>query len=349
MALAIEQMKYVSILGPIDMFDEFVLKHIINSNVQLEPAYKTLNMPGLIPFNEDSSLDNLRKRMKIINEKFHLAVKKYDADSIDSEVLSLLDSNKVEDFIESVETRIVEHRKDIEHFKTCILEKEQIINQILPVSKLNVNIDEMFHFSFMKFRFGYLPKVNYSKQKNYINELDVVVVPVNEDNENLWLSYFMPASVAPVIDNVFSAIGFTRVRISDQAKGTPKAILDKLNEEIKSLKNFIEKEEMDFNSYLEDKRDEFDRLYQRVLYLSKVNEVKRLSSHTQETFFMVGWIPYKDYKKFVSGVESMKNIMFSSEDPDYVMNSTPPTIMRNNSFFKPFESLITMYGLPSAK
>ena len=40
--MAIEQMKYIRIMGPINKIDEVVLKHVINRNVQLEPAYKHL-------------------------------------------------------------------------------------------------------------------------------------------------------------------------------------------------------------------------------------------------------------------------------------------------------------------
>ncbi len=349
MAMAIEQMKYVSMLGPVELFQEFVLKHIINSNVQLEPAHKTLNLPGLIPFDEDTSMDNLRKRMRILNEKFLVEVKCYDKRALECEVMGCMEPHVIESFISEIENRISDHRKKIERLKADIMEREQIVNQILPIAGLKVNIDEMFHFTFMKFRFGHLPKENYSKQKDYLEGMDVVAVPVTEENDSLWLAYFMPASVSPVIDNVFSALGFTRIRISDQVKGTPKWTIDKLKGEIQSLQSLINEEEKAFQRYLEDKKDSFDRYYQRILYLSKVNEVKKFSSHTQGTFFLVGWIPCKDYKDFVTQVETMKNIMFSSEDPDYVVNVTPPTIMKNKSIFKPFESLVTMYGLPSAK
>ena len=60
-------------------------------------------------------------------------------------------------------------------------------------------------------------------------------------------------------------------------------------------------------------------------------------------------MPYKDYKVFCKEVEPMEGIIYSSEDPEYVVNANPPTIMKNNRFFKPFETLVTMYGLPSAK
>jgi hypothetical protein len=58
--------------------------------------------------------------------------------------------------------------------------------------------------------------------------MDVIYVPVAEENEIIWLSYFMPSTISPVIDNVFSSLGFERVRISDQVKGMPRMTLDRL-------------------------------------------------------------------------------------------------------------------------
>lgn len=347
--MAIEQMKYISVLGPLDMFDEFVLKHIINRNVQLEHSYKFLNVPGLIPFEEDTSLDNLRKRMRLLNEKFGVRIKQYDTQTIEKELIEAFDHAAAEHFVQEIESKLSEHRKQTELFMVDIREREQIIKQILPIAGLKIDIDELFHFTFMKFRFGFLPKENYRKKKSYLAELDVVTVPVSESDETMWLSYFMPATIAPVIDNVFSSLGFERVRISDQVKGMPKLTIERLNDEIESLKKEMKQREEDLSLFLQKKKEQFDNLYHKVLYLSKINEIKKLSAHSRETFFLVGWIPYKDYKDLSKEVEPLEGIIFSSEDPEYIANATPPTIMKNNRFFKPFETLVTMYGLPSAK
>lgn len=349
MVIAVEQMKYVSILGPLDMFDEFVLKNIINRNVQLESSYKSLNVPGLIPFEEDTSLDNLRKLMRILNEKFDIKIKNYDRETIENEFAESVDLKSIKAFAREIEDNLIDYRKQTELYKADIQEREQILKQIIPLAGLEINIDELFHLSFMKFRFGFLSKESYRKQKSYLEELDVVVAPVSEDSENIWLSYFMPSTVAPVIDNVFAAIGFERVRISGDVKGMPKLTIEKIKEEIIVLKNKISEAEAVAAQFLKDRKDRFDNYYHKILYLSKINEIKKLSAHTKETFFLAGWIPNSDYQSFCKEVEPMERITFSSEDPENVISSIPPTIMKNNRFFKPFESLVTMYGLPSAR
>ena len=347
--MAIEQMKYIRIMGPISKIDEFVLKHVINGNIELEPAYKHLNVPGLIPFEEDCSLGSILKRIKVLNEKFQVKIEEYDKETIERELLEPLDTIGIESFVEDFEEKTSRFRKESESDKADIREREQIIKQILPLSSLNINMDELFHFSFMKFRFGIAPKELYNRQKQYLDELDVVVVPVAQEDDNIWLSYFMPASVAQVIDNVFATMGFNRVRISDDVKGTPKITIEKMNAEIAQLQEKLNHAQNDMDNYIEAKREEFIKLFHRVIYINKLNEVKRFCSHSHETFFIIGWIPCSDYDNLTEEIDGIDQIVIGCEDPDCVVNATPPTVMKNNRFFKPFESLVTMYGLPSAK
>ena len=207
----------------------------------------------------------------------------------------------------------------------------------------------MFSFSFMKFRFGSMPKENLEKKKDYLDELDVIYVPVSEEDDVVWLSYFMPTQVGPVIDNVFSALGFERIKISEQVHGIPKLALKKLSSEIQELRERMKYEESDLKSFIDEGRARFSKLYTIVLYRAKINEVKSLASYIGDTFVLVGWLPYKEFAAFEEKIESIDNIVLSSEDPEYVMTSTPPTLIKNKGIFKHFESFVTLYGLPSSK
>lgn len=349
MVMSVERMEYVNITGPIDMFDDFVLKHIVNRNIQLEPSYSSLDITGLIPFEDNSALTNLKKRMKILNEKFGVKIREYDAGKLEEEFSEDMDISTIEALVRELEDKFSEYQKKIEAYTSDIKDKELIIKQIMPFEKLNIEIDEMFHFVFLKIRFGVVPKENYQKQKQYIDDMDVIVVPVSEDDENIWLSYFAPASAVPVVDNVFSAIGFTRVWISEQVKGKPRDIIEGLNKEIEDIKEAMSRDKAAFSKLIDDNKAKFDTYYHRIVYLSKVNDIKKLSCHSQNTFYLVGWMPYKDYKQLKIEVDGIDHIILAGENPDYVVNSTPPTILKNKGIFKPFETLVSMYGLPSAR
>jgi V-type ATPase 116kDa subunit family. len=347
--MAVVQMKYINIMGPVEMFDRFVLEHIINKNVQLEPALKTIRTSGLIPFEEDQTYDRLKKRMRILNEKMGAKVEAFDEGSIIREVLDDFNYDETLAFIEKLEKRFEQNRSVMENLRTEIQQREQIIRQIKPVLNLEVDIHELFNFSFMKFRFGSMPRENLEKKREYLDQLDVIYVPVSEEDDVVWLSYFMPAQVAPVIDNVFSALGFERVRISGKVYGKPKLAMQKLTCEIEELKKKMEQEESDLTSFIEEQRERFSKLYSIVLYRAKINEVKSLAAYIGNTFVLVGWMPEGDFREFEKTVKFIDGIILSSEEPQYVKNSTPPTLIKNRGIFRNFQSFVTLYGLPSAK
>lgn len=347
--MAVEQMKYVSIVGPLSQFSSFVMKYVLSSNFQLEPSGKALTIEGLIPFEEDASNDLLQKRMRLLNDLIQVKVKKYDAEGINREILPDYNRDEIDRFVGAIEDRLDQHRGMIEKLKVEIQEREQIIHQIMPISNLDANVDDLFGLSFIKFRFGSMPKENYNKQRDYLDELDVIHTPVSEKDEMVWLSYFTPSEVAPVIDNVFSALGFQIIHISEQVEGLPKLAIEKLTGEIHVMKERINREESDLKLFLQSHKEIFAGYYNKVLYHGKISEIKALASHTKETFYLVGWIPAEDYKAFSKLADPLEGIIFSSEDPDDVENSMPPTVLKNKKFFKPFESIITMYGLPSPR
>ena len=347
--MAVVPMKYINIMGPVRMFDRFVLEHIINRDIQVEPAYKTIRTHGLIPFEDDPAYDRLKKRMRVLNERMGARVETFDEESLAKEILEDFDPDEALSFIETLEKRFDEHKSVMARLKTEIQEREQIMRQIEPISELEVDIHEMFNFTFMKFRFGSMPRENLEKKKDYLDQLDVIYVPVSEEDDIVWLSYFMPAQVAPVIDNVFSTLGFERVRISDQVHGVPPIALAKLSDEVAELEKKIELEENELKDFIEKERPRFSKLYSRVLYRAKINEVRSLAGRIGDTFVLVGWLPRKDYEDFEKKMASIDEIVLSSEDPQFVVTSTPPTLIRNKGIFKHFESFVTLYGLPSAR
>lgn len=345
--MAIKQIKYIRVMGPIDKIDEFILKHVINRDIQLEPVYKHLNVPGLIPFTEDTSLDNLKKRMSVINEHYGIKIKEYDNSTVEKELLEPLDVDETEKLVQELEDKFSNYRKYSDKNKADILEREQILKQMHPLLNLDINIDDLFNLSFIKFRFGSVPKWLYNRQKEYLNQLDVVTVPVSEEDGYLWISYFVPAAMAPVIDNVSATMGFKRIRIPEEAKGTPKLTIERIKSEIAELKEQGEIEKKLLQSFLEAKRDYFDKMYHRVCYINTLHDVKQMCSHSKETFFLAGWIPNRSYNDLKEEVDALDKITLECEDPDLIANATPPTIMKNSGIFKPFESLVSMYGLPS--
>ncbi len=345
--MAVQEMKFASMVGPAEVFDAFVLKYVLNSGIQLEQSYQALHMKGLEPYNETNHYEPVLKRMRGLNDIMKARVLAYGRQEIEELVLAECPVKDIPLWLDTVEERLRHYKKTTDKLKQDILDREQTVHQIKPLIALSVDVDDMFHVNFLKFRFGYMPADTFHKQKANFEALDVIVAPTVEENGDIWLSYFTPNILGPKIDSVFAALGFIRVRIPESVHGTTAEAIAQLTSEVAALQEELVAEDTEMEKWLSKERKGFNLLFNRLTYLSKGCEIKNQCAHTRDIFHIVGWMPSDAYKQLVGTLDPMDGVMIDSEDPINIAHSIPPTILKNARFFKPFESIVTMFGLPS--
>ena len=85
--------------------------------------------------------------------------------------------------------------------------------------------------------------------------------------------------------------------------------------------------------------------YRQLQTYDKINKIKKYILHdSKNTFYIVAWVPESELEKVVDKLETCENIDYKIEEK-YANKS--PTKLKNNVFFKPFELLVKMYGMPN--
>lgn len=340
--MAIVKMKFINIVGPINKFDVFVREHILQNGIQLENAISVLgNVKGLYPFMEENPYSELMKTAHEIFEKMHLST--YMAPN----VVCDYSVEHMENYIATTGSKVKDLLSQKEQIQAEISNNQQIITHLLPMQHVEVQLEHLFNLNFVKFRFGKLPRDSYKKLQTYLKDLEVFVIPVLHEADYEWIVYFTPAQYEEKTDSVFSSLYFERVRISGKVSGTPAQALVQLEEEITQLRSELEKIDREFNQYVKQEQEEFLRIFHTIRFLYEAFDVRKYAAHTQESFYISGWIPQKHLKSFTAEMDKDKTISYIIEDPDMVKTSRPPTELKNFTIFKPFESLVKIYGLPS--
>lgn len=345
--MAVLKMKLVNIAGPIQKFEEVMLKYVINKDMHLEDAHSILGtVRGLLPFIDENIYDNEMNKLDELNNIFKVEAKKLSVAAITS-IAKDYDNKKSFDYIKNLEQVIENHDDKIQYLNKQIKEKEHIINQMVPLINLDINIDDLFHFDFVKFRFGRLSSDNYRKLKRYIRELNVFTVTTQVTDEYVWLSYFMPASISEKVDSIFASLYFERIYIEGGINGKPVEVQDKLKIEIEEIKKKIEEEKNIHSAFMGKEKNNFNVVLTEISYLYQVEEAKVYSAHTLESFYIVAWAPEKEAKSLVRKLRSDESLMYILEDPDDVTGSEPPTKLKNSKLIAPFELIVRMYGIPT--
>ncbi len=160
------------------------------------------------------------------------------------------------------------------------------------------------------------------------------------------LCTFTPHAQVGNIDSLFASLFFERIWISEDVKGRPKEALQRLNEEIEELENRIQMLDKDSQDFVERNFERLQELYNFTIQLNEVYNVRQYALRSKEAFYLTGWIPLSQVEEFQKMVDDVGNVSCIIEDDDAVKKTVPPTRLRNHRFFKPFETLVQMYGTP---
>lgn len=340
--MAVEKMHFINIAGKLDMMDTYVLNSIVPYDIQLEKAADILeSVKGMEAFTEPNPYERLNKSIRDLVDVIGVEI------AYDPEIRSeLIPAYQIEPEVGGYERQLETIQHISRSLKKDLSNKLEIRRQIEPIKSLNVEVDEMFHFTYMKFRFGKMPKDSYEKIKKTIVNLDAIAFSLSEVGGDVYLMYFTPRAQQGTIDSLFASLFFQRIRISDDVKGYPKEALEKLDAEIKELEERIEMLDNDSKAFVQRNFRRLQELYNFTVQLNEVFDIRKYAMHSKNTFYLTGWIPESqkaDFKEYIEGQDGISCVF----EEDEAVTKSPPTKLRNHWLIQPFESIVKMYGTPS--
>ena len=343
--MAVEKMRFVNIAGRISEMDDFVVKAIVPFDIQLENAMDILDsVKGMVPFVESNPYEKLNKKVADLIDVLDHEIT-YDA----TKACALMPIALLEPEIDGYERQLETIQRIKRSLKVDLDHKKELRKQIIPLQDFDVQVDKLFHFEYMRFRFGKMPKDGYKKLISYIENVDTIVYKISEEEEYTYVMYFTPHSQISNIDTLFASLFFERIWISEDVKGLPKEALRRLDEEIEELESRIGMLDKDSKAFVDRNFDRLQELYNFTIQLNEVYNVRQYVLHSKEAFYLTGWIPLSQVEEFKVLVDKIGNVSCIIEDDDAIKKTHPPTRLKNNRFFKPFETLVQMYGTPGYK
>ncbi len=338
----IEKMSFINITGPIKKLDEFVVKMILPYEVELVNAFTIVDkIEGIHKFSDFNPYKEPINNMGRIRDMLGITLNINEGFNDDKGELDEIakDIEETYEDLKAKKDRLSVINKEIEI-------KENLKNQIIPIKNLQVDIQEFFDFDYLKFRFGYMPIDQFEKIAVYEKEMELIVYETSRTNEVVYLMYFMPRSMRNEIDKLFVNMHFTRIRISDDIVGHPADAYEQIDGEIKVLEEEKAAINEYFNEFIKENHEHLDDMYTYLTKLNNVFNVRDLAIKTQEAFYLTGWIETNQLEAFKRDIEKIESVALILDDAE-LNDLKPPTKLSNPKFFRPFEALVNMYGVPS--
>lgn len=342
--MAVEKMKLLSITGKDTDLEKFLAKNIINLDIQIEDAKKVYKKGWKLEyFSYDYTVkEYIKKCEKILDE---LQIEK-DDDYWNYNIINSVSEIKEKiDNINNQYTEYINKIVDLEKENELMQKNYDIIKNLVSVDS---KIENLYNLKYMKFRYGTVPTKNLEEINRKIDNTDAIYFELKREEEYTWILYLTTEEFLGKVDSFFNVQDFERIWLPKEASGTPEEFINQIEKNIKENLKKIDKEKEELRNLRIDAKEILIGAYKQLLLYENVNILKKYIVHDQNgTFYIVLWVSKDNAENIKSILSNYKNVDYDIFDDDEDIQA--PTKLKNIKIFRPFETLIKMYGVPNSK
>jgi V/A-type H+-transporting ATPase subunit I len=336
-------MKLINISGPMSKFDVTAMAILRQECFQPENVRNVL--PGfrkLLPFEDENPYKDILKKILDL-ARFAGVEPKFISEKLDEsfDVMSCK--------IDMLYSRIQQYDANIAELKKKIDDDNLILYQMDYLAGLNVDIRDIYALKYFKYRFGKISKAVFRRMEYLTTSRNenppFIFIETGSEENYIWGAYFAPSRSIEYVDTLFASMQFERIRINERALGTPGEVKENVVAELKEHKEKYDSIIKERETFTDEIIKYINVVYSDVVVLNKAEELKKTSGHSQDNFYMSGWVAKEDFIRFVKAIDAIGDIKYIEENPS-LLKTIVPTKMRNLALFRPFESFIRMYGVP---
>lgn len=340
--MAVAKMKLVNVVGRLRDFDAVVRRCCINGNFHPEQATTVLeDYQEFIPIDEPNPYaKNLRTLVDLcVHNGLTPGYRDFSKLKLENGALG--------EYIEKTRASVDGMNEKIRTLTQQAARLEQGIQQLEHIKSFDLSLDDIFSMKFIKVRFGRLPKESFLKLDVNEEKKPLFFFPLGEDRDYYWGLYVAHRGDAEEIDKTFQSLYFERIRILEEAHGTPAQAIVSISTMLENIRKQLGDARNVLDDFLDDNHAVILQAYSKLKYLHDSFELRRYSVKCGESFYMFGWVPESEIPNFAKQFDRMNYVDCIVENESESGGIEPPTSLVNHRAAKPFESFTEMYGLPS--
>lgn len=360
--MAIENVIMMDVVGKIKYVDRFAKDIFLFNDIQIVDAMQEIdsgrfilpireeNMGELLGFAQLVSGETMmdeKNFVKTVNKLNELYKGSLNLDMV-SLAKSENDLGKALAKAREFDSNLVLVYSEIREVKAQIeaLEKSKVAYSYLD--ELDAQMSELDSLENFSYSLGSVTKDNAVRLKSIYNSVTSIVFHVGnqEGNEEVFM-IVSPKDLEIESQRILKALNFKPIEgFNDKYTESPKEILTAIDAEIKDLQAKNTELVKDLNIHLEENRIDATDSFNTLSLYANLSIIKKYMAFSDENFYFSGWISKRDKQRMeaIAAKYPEMIIMFSDTNKG---SGKPPTKMKNNWLFKPFETLVKLYGVPS--
>ncbi|MBW9155067.1 hypothetical protein G9F71_017645 [Clostridium sp. FP2] len=361
--MSIEKMHMVNLVGAIKDFDKLTKMLALEGCMQPVSALQEINSSDFVL---KTSTDNIEALMDVNYIRPYLYDKEYNISlkyieklkdaqktfgkSVEYAGQVIFDFDTMEKELESVygkykvlSTKLEDLKEKEQYLKNTYEALEFLKNVSLPME----DITTMKNFQMGLYK---VPKENMLKIKANYENIPSIIQSVYEEKDFVIFIAFTPILLLVEAERIFKSANCEKILVPEHYTGVPRDVSVIVSAEINEAEQSTVKIKKQLSNFLDENYKTIKNIQKSYELEQKSGEIKKSAACTNEFFYLSGWIPKSFMDKFNELLLSFDGrILTIKKDPNERTNKdiAPPTMLINNKLFKPFESMVFMYGVPS--
>ena len=360
--MPVEKMKIIGIVGSNSDLDKVARAVIINGNMHMLNAISELNNNFLELKASEENMNTLQELEDI--RPYSTKVDFSDDEKIIKAFHDVLDIKPTiikghihstfnyHDLMESLKSSYMAAKDTlvkIEFLNSQIALKQTYIQNFRYAKIEDLDVGILLNLKYFDFNLMSLSREKYKKLKLNYENIPSFVIHIGVFDDSDIVATLTPKELAEEAERIFISLNILKLDIPKGYVGSTVSIIKTLQQEINEMKNEIE----ELKSAVQLSKEKYGTIltecYTMLTVEKKVEDIKSEVALGKNLFFMFGFVPAREIDKFQSQFSCIfqdKVILVTIDLENRKYGHSPPTKLRNNIVFKPFESLVEMYGTP---
>ena len=222
---------------------------------------------------------------------------------------------------------------------------------IEALASLNMKPRELSDTQFALARFGRLSADNFTRLEETTLDAPLLSVELSRARDNVWILVFTVPGYKEGAGKILDAVYFREyslTEITDRLSGEDP--LGQVERGIEFRKRSIKGLEDAASNILNEKREEFEKLYSKLYSMQRVYDLCKGRGEIGGMYVLSGWIPEDTYEQIRDSIE--KDAPRTAITVEQVKNIAAsgvriPTMLRNNKIVRAFQDIVGLYSIPS--
>lgn len=221
-------------------------------------------------------------------------------------------------------------------------------SQVELLSPLDVRIEDLRQLQHQSVTIGIMPSENVPRVAEALFQIPFILIPLQRQKDRTLVLAASSSDNAAILDRALKSAFFEPSAVPAEALGRPQEALQTLKKRAAAVEQQLRALDSERAKLAAEIAPQLARLWTRASAEAKIAEAIRRFPKHGEVFLISGWVPTTDIDAVRRNVEAAAGHPVAMEilkaDPN---RQNVPSLIRAPRWLRPFEDLVTTFGLSS--